>query len=140
MKCTPCVKTLHDYYPARLESLFIVPKLIGAQQDSQLMSESTHGVAFSERVGRHGLQWSDPFSATDAPISRSSVCDREGIGNACDDPVHASAADTVCDQLGWWRDLGISHAAFPSGPLGFFHSRSLTLREGVARKPLGPLC
>jgi hypothetical protein len=29
---------------------------------------------------------------------------------------------------------------FPSGPLGFFRSRSLTLREGVARKPLGSLC
>ena len=62
------------------------------------------------------------------------------IGNGCDDPVHTPAADTVCDQLGWWRDLGVSHAAFPSGLLGFFHPRSLTLREHVARKPLGSLC
>lgn len=33
------------------------------------VSSTTHGVAFSERVGRHGSQWSYPFSATDAPIS-----------------------------------------------------------------------
>jgi hypothetical protein len=100
---------------------------------------ATYCVVSTERVGRHGLQRSFSFSAADASVSSPSLSDREGIGNACDNPVHASPADTVRDQLGGWRILGISHASLPCGFLGFFQARWCTLCESVAREPLGSL-